>query len=285
MKPLVDDPIARDKIIRRKRTFGILYGAAAGIAFAVASWGMDGYRLSVSHAYHPWVMLLVSLVICAILGGISGWLTARFQSGLLGIVFWLIAAAGFAWLVAALPLRINPSIVSWLDPQLGALLQYSQDPVSFNYRIGTALIWMIPFTLIVAVVQLPISEPAVFSISIFGKAAPMLFSMLLLGLGGTFTDSLINVYFRDAILALDTTIQFVVDNQGNENVDPALSRQLHTRALWEVNEYVQQSRELFVSSFDEYLGEFHVLVKFGDQWVDCTVLYNQPNSCRLIPEE
>ena len=285
MKPLNDDANARDRIMRLKRNFGMLYGAAAGIAFAMASWGLDGYRLSVSHAYFPWTMLSVGLVFCAILGGISGWLTVRFQSSLLGILFWIIAGVGFAWLIAALPLRINPAIVAWLDPQLGTLLQYSRDATSFTYRVGTALAWLLPFILIVGVIQLPVSEPQVFSISFFGKIAPLFFPMLLMGLSGTFTDSLINEHFRDAIMSLDTTIQFVVDNQGNEKPDPTLSRQLHTRALWEVNEHVRQSRHLFVGSYDEYLGEFHVLVKFGGQWVDCLVLYSQPNACHLATRE
>jgi len=285
MKPLNNDTNAQDRIMRLKRKFGMVYGAAAGIAFAVASWGLDGYRLSVSHAYFPWNMLLVGMVFCAILGGISGWLTARFQSSLLGILFWIIAGAGFAWLIAALPLRINPALVGWLDPQLGTMLQYSRDAASFTYRAGTALAWLIPFILIVGVLQLPISESPVFSTSFFGKIAPLFLPTLLMGLSGTFTDSLINEHFRDAIMSLDTTIQFVVDNQGNENPDPILSRQLHTRALWEVNEHVRQSRHLFVGSYDENLGEFHVLVNFDGTWVDCLVLYSQPNICHFAMAE
>jgi hypothetical protein len=45
---------------------------------------------------------------------------------------------------------------------------------------------------------------------------------------------------------------------------------------------VRQSRKLFVGSYNEDFGEFHVLVRFEDQWVDCLVLYNQPNSCEAV---
>jgi hypothetical protein len=92
---------------------------------------------------------------------------------------------------------------------------------------------------------------------------------------------LINSHFRSAITALDSTIQFVLDNKNNENTDQALSREMHAGALNTVKEYVQESRHLFVGSYDEDLGNLQVLVKFDDQWIDCTVLYSQPVFCKI----
>ncbi len=281
MKPLTDNMETRKRILRLKRNFGIIYGVAAGIAFALASWCWDAYILSASHAYYPWTMLVVGVIFCSAIGGSSGWLTARFESSLLGALFWVVASAGFAWLMVALPLKIVPSIVSVLNPQFGALLSYEAGS-GFTFRLGAALMWILPFALLVGVTQIPISEPAIFTVSFLGRVSPLFFSILLMGISGVFTDNLINAHFRDAVVSLDTTIEFVVDNRGNENVDQGLSRRLHTRALWGVDEYVSQSRRLFVRSYDESFGEFHVLVKFDEHWVDCLVLYNQPNTCELI---
>ena len=100
-----------------------------------------------------------------------------------------------------------------------------------------------------------------------------------------FTDNLINSHFRDGIAALDTTIQFVLDNKGNQNIDKDLSRKLHARSLTTVEEYVQESRHLFVSSFDSSLGELHILVKTDDHWIDCLVLYSQPVLCKIAVGE
>ena len=258
----------------------MLYGMIAGLTFAVASWGLDGYILSNSHAYFPWTMLITGMIFCAILSGIVGWLTARSESSLLGVVFWIISSLFFAWIIVVLPLQINPFIASKLDPQLGALLNYKED-FEFAFRFGVSLAWVLPFMLIVGVTQLPISEPAVFSTSIFGKIAPLLFCIVVMSIGGSITDNLINSHFRAGIAALDNTIQFVLDNKNNVNVDKALSREMHARSLSTVEEYVQESRHLFVSSYDEYLGDLHVLVKFDDQWVDCNVLYSQPVSCKI----
>ncbi len=282
MKPLnkFDNLSSRPEIMAQKRKFGILYGATAGIAFAVASWGWDGYVLSSSHAYFPWTMLITGILFCAFIGGIAGWLTTRLESSLLGIVFWLISSFFFAWIIVALPLQINPFIASSLDPHLGTLLNYQKD-FEFVFRFGVSLAWVLPFAVIVGVTQLPVTEPAVFSTSIFGKIAPLLFCIVVMSISGAITDSLINSHFRAAIVSLDATIQFVLDNKDNENVDKALSREMHARSLNTVEEYVQESRHLFVSSYDEYLGDLHVLVKFDDQWVDCHLLYKQPVSCEL----
>jgi len=283
MKPLnrLGNLNTRAEIMRLKRRFGMLYGAVAGLAFAITSWGWDGYLMSKSHAYFPWVMLLAGAFFCAIFGGIAGWLTARSESSLFGIVFWIISSLFFAWVMVALPLQIKPFIAAKFDPQLGALLNYETN-IEFGFRFGVSLAWALPFMLIVGVTQLPIMESAVFSTSIFGKVAPLFFCIVVMSISGTFTDNLINSHFRAAISSLDSTIQFVLDNKNNENVDKALSREMHARSLNTVEEYMQESRYLFVSSYDEYLGDIHVLVKFDNQWVDCSVLYSQPISCKPI---
>jgi hypothetical protein len=275
---------ARPEILQLKKKFGMLYGIMAGVAFAVASWGWDGYTLSNSHAYFPWTMLITGMTVCAVLGGIAGWLTARAGSSLLGVVFWTITSLFFAWVMVSLPLQINPFIVSKLDPQLGALLDYGEN-IEFAFRYGVSLAWVLPFMLIVGVTQLPITEPAVFSTSIFGKIAPLFFCIVVMSISGFITDNLINSHFRAGITALDDTIQFVLDNKNNDNVDKALSRAMHARSLATVEEYVQESRHLFISSYDEYLGDLHVLVKFGDQWVNCNVLYSQPVSCKIAVQD
>jgi hypothetical protein len=283
MKPLskFDNINARSEVIKLKKKFGMLFGMVAGLTFAITSWGWDGYLMSRSHAYFPWIMLITGAIFCAILGGIVGWLTARSESSLLGLVFWITSSAFFAWIMVALPLQINPFIVSKLDPQLGRLLDYEKG-AEFAFRFGVALSWVVPFMLIIGVTQVPISESAVFSTSLFGKIVPILFCIVVMSISGAITDNLINSHFRSAITALDSTIQFVLDNKNNENVNNALSREMHAGALNTVKEYVQESRRLYVRSYDEALGDLHILVKFNQQLIDCEVLYNQPNFCHIV---
>ena len=283
MKPLnkFDNVNARNKVLQLKKNFGLLYGMVAGLTFAVTSWGWDGYLMNRSHAYFPWTMLVTGAIFCSILGGIVGWLTARQESSLFGLVFWITSSAFFAWIMVALPLQINPFIVSKLDPQLGKLLDYEKG-AEFAFRFGIALSWVVPFMLILGVTQVPISESAVFSTSMFGKIVPILFCIVVMSISGAITDNLINSHFRSAITALDSTIQFVLDNKNNENVNDALSREKHVAAMNPVKEYIQESRRLYVRSYDETLGNLHILVKFNQQLIDCDVLYGQPNFCQLV---
>ena len=275
----IDDLKSRPDIIRSKRFFGLLYGITAGLAFAVSSWGWDGYLLSTAHGYLPWIKLIASAILCGGFGGMVGWLTARFESGLLGILFWLITALFFAWLSFAIPLQVTPYLASIIDPQLGQLLNYGQD-IEIAVRFGVALAWIIPFTLLVGITQLPMVEPAVFSTTVFGKMLPLLYCIIVMGIGGITTDDLVNAHLRTAVLSMDRTIQFVVDNKDNDAIDKTLARKMFTASLRDVTELVGESRYLFVGSYDEYLGNIHVLVKFDDQWVKCNVVYGSPVMCK-----
>jgi hypothetical protein len=274
----------RPEIIRSKRFFGLIYGIVAGITFACASWGLDGYVLSQSHGYLPWFNLVAGIILCSAFGGLQGWLTARMESSLLGLVFWFFSSLFFAWLTVALPLQITPFIVSKIDPNLGALLDYGNN-IEFIFRFGVALAWVAPFSLMIGITQLPVIEPAVFSTSIFGKLGPFFFCIVVMGISGFVSDSLINAQFRAALTGMDSTIQFVVDNKGNSDVDPILSREMHARSLVTMEEQVTETRHLFIGSYDEYLGEIHVLVNFDGAWIDCDVFYGQPSTCKNAVEK
>ncbi len=274
----------RPEVIRSKRFFGMLYGMVAGVSFAFASWGLDGYILSKSHGYLPWFNLIAGIILCAIFGGIQGWLTSRMENSLFGLLFWFISSLFFAWLTVALPLQITPFIVSKFNPELGALLDYSNN-IEFAFRFGVALAWVAPFSVMIGVTQLPVIEPAVFSVSVFGKLKPFFFCIVVMAISGFVSDNLINAQFRNAITGIDNTIQFVVDNQGNTDIDPALTREMHARAFSTLEKYIKPSRHLFVGSYDEFLGEIHVLVNFDGTWIDCDVFYGQPSTCKLAIQE
>ncbi|MDD2920654.1 MAG: hypothetical protein PHQ36_00045 [Anaerolineales bacterium] len=271
---------AHPAVIRLKRLAGIVYGVIGGLTFALATWGWDGYRLSQAHVYLPWLSLSVALVFCAIGGAAAGWLTARFDSSLLGVLFWLIAALSFAWLVIVLPLQINPFLVSKINPQMGALLNYTKE-IEMSMRFSVAASWIIPFMLIAGVAQLPVTESSVFSTSFFGKTMPLVFCIAVISLSGAVADGLINAHFRDAVISMDNTIQFTLDNKDNPKVDKDISRKMHSASLNTVKEYVAASRQLMVREYDPTFGEINVLIRFEDKWVDCLLIYAQPVFCKV----
>lgn len=282
IKPLqnLDEIKSRPDVVRLKHLYGAIYGIFAGLAFAVSSWGVDAYILQGSHAYYPWLKFVIGTILCGLIGFIPGWLTNRRESTLLGVLIWLGSAFLFAWLSTALPLQIVPALIARLDPELGRLMNYAAGD-GFVYRYFVSLMWITPFLFITGILQLPVVESGVFSTSVFGKITPYILCIIIMGISGLITDSLIDVHFREAIVALDNTIEFVVENEGIE-VDPLLSRKMHAASLRSATEYLSDDRYLIVGEYTESLDTMNVLARFEGKWFDCTVVYNQPAFCKPV---
>jgi hypothetical protein len=268
----------RPDVLRLKRRLGMVYGITVGLAFAAATWGVDGYFLSRAHALYPWLKLIIGTVICATAGGLVGWLIARFEKVILAPLFYLALSFVFAWLTVFLPLQIFPRIVSGLDPELGSLLNYIMHE-NFNSRLIVAFIWAALFLVLVGVLQIPLAEPAAFSTSFFGKIAPLIVCSVIILINGTIMDTIINEPLRMPLIEMDDTIQFSVDHRGEE-VDRALARAMHMTSLRGVQDLIDQPRRLIVGGYDQWLGQVNVLARFGDTWTDCVIVYNQPSLCK-----
>jgi hypothetical protein len=279
----LQDIRSRPEVIRQKTRLGMLYGLTTGLSFAVATWGWDGYLLSQAHAMYPWLKLIVGVVICAIVGGLAGWLVARLDKGILAPILYLGVAIVFAWLVVFLPLRVFPQIVSWLDPETGGMLNYIVHE-NFDSRFSLALIWIALFVTLAGILQLPLSEPAAFATSFFSRISPLLICSVIMVLNAGIIDSVTNEPLRSPIIQVDQAIQFSLEHRGQE-VDRAVARAMHLTSLRAVQDVLEQPRRLIVGTFDEWLGQVNVLTQFGNTWVDCAVIYNQPSFCSYVSRE
>lgn len=270
----------RPDVVRLKRRIGMTYGMTVGLSFAASAWGVDGYLLSQAHALYPWLKLIMGAIICATAGGLAGWLVARFEKGILALLFYLGASFVFAWLIVYLPLQIFPRIVLWLDPETGGLLNYIVHE-NFNSRFAVAWVWVALFVSLAGILQIPLAEPAVFSTSFFGKIAPLIVCSVIMLVSGTILDTVTNEPLRSPILEMDDTIKFSLDHRG-EQVDRALARTMHMTSLRGVQDVIDQPRRLIVGSYDQWLGQVNIFVRFGDTWVDCVTVYNQPSFCKYV---
>jgi len=270
----------RSDVLRAKQIYGIWFGAALGFAFSVFAWGVDAYSLSQMNSLHPWIKFVGGAIPCMVIGALAGWLSAKYGKPIIAVGIWAVAALSFAWLTVMLPLQIAPRLLGFIEPQVQGLLQYTYYP-GFVSRIGVAFAWIVIFVSIAGLLQLPLSEGAVFSTSFLGKLAPMLVCLFLMSISGTIIDGLNNELLRSPVDSLNSTIQFFVDHQGKE-VDLIESRKMHQGALRVIQDSVTPERKLIVSGYDEYLSEVNVLVKFKDDWVECEVFYNQPLNCEKV---
>lgn len=270
----------RPDVIRLKRRFGIMYGMTAGLAFATASWGIDGYLISQAFGFYPWVKFIIGAVICMAAGALAGWLVARSEKAIVGLPVYLLLGFLFSWLIMAIPFQIFPKIVAMLDPEAGNLLNYTLYE-GFQSRFWVAFTWISVFAGLVGLLQIPLAEPAAFATSNFGRLAPLLLCAVLMFINGIIVDRLNNEAMRLALIYMNNTIQYTVDNQGKD-VDYTEARKMHIYSLRSVADVVTQPRQMIVGSYDQYLDQIHVLVRFGTTWTDCNVVYNQPSFCKYI---
>jgi hypothetical protein len=270
----------RPEVMRAKLMQGVFYGCAGGAGFAVLAWGLDGFILFQAQGLFPWLKLVTGLAACMLIGGAAGWLTARFERGALAVLFWLAAALGFAWLIVVLPLQIAPELSMWLEPELKGLVQYSAYE-NISLRYGLAFIWVAIFCAITGLLQLPTSESAVFSTSLAGRAGPALLCIVIMGINGWIVDGLNNEPLRSALVSVNETIQFAVDHQG-QDVEHKTALRMHLTAVRRLDDLIGRPRKLIVGTYDQYLEQVHILVRFGDTWVDCLSFYNQPSNCQVV---
>jgi hypothetical protein len=281
MKPYSSElPADRPDVRRSKYIYGIWFGAVVGLSFSIFAWGVDAYRLTQINGLYPWLKFLVGVLPCTIVGGFTGWLSARVGKPLFALFFWVIAASVFAWLTVSLPLQITPRIVGLLEPALKDLLHYTYYE-QFSFRFGIAYVWLLIFAALAGLLQIPLSDSAVFSTSVFGRISPMLVTMVLMAIGGSTMDNLNNELLRAPIDAINSTTQFFVDHR-SEHIEPLQTRQMHLASLRTVQDLVTPERKFIISGYDEFLGDVQVLTRFQKAWVECEVLYNQPLSCKQV---
>lgn len=270
----------RPEILRLKSVYGIWFGVALGLAFSLFAWGLDAYLLSRMHGLYPWLKFLGGVLPCVIVGGVTGWLVARSDRPFFGLLLWAAAASVFAWLTVSLPLQITPRILSLVEPGIQDLLHYDYYE-SFSARVGVAYVWILIFVGLAGFLQIPLSDSAVFSTSFFGKIAPMLFTLVLMGVCGTIVDGLNNEKLRSPVDALDLTVQFLLDHRGEE-VDAAVSRRMRLGALRAAGHLVTPERKYIVSGYDQYLEQVQVLARFDAAWVECDLVVNQLIRCEQV---
>jgi hypothetical protein len=264
----------------RKQQFGFSYGAAAGFAFAVALWGYDGALLSTAHGLFPWLKFLVGVILTTLTGGLAGWLTSRYEKILPGILFWAGASSLFAVYTNIVPLILAPRITGLLVPEINSRLLYTPFD-NLPTLIGVAFGWNIIASVVSGILQIPMLEPALYSLSGFGRVKPHLLCAILMLISGGVADTLVNKPLRDPILGLDSTLQFIVDTRG-QDVDKETSREKHLASFRLIDSSIQRERQLVVSRYDPLLENIFVLIHSGGGWSECPTFYGTPLTCQPI---
>lgn len=271
---------ARPEVLRAKHAYGGWFGIALGLTFSIFAWGIDAYRLEQINGLYPWIKFVGGALPCMLVGGLTGWLAARLDKPILALLLWALAAFFFAWLTVSLPLQIVPRVLSLLEPDIKGLLHYTYYE-EFSARVGVAYVWLVIFMAVSGLLQIPLSDSAIFATSFFGKISPMLVVLVLMAISGSIIDSLNNELLRGPVDSLNNSVQFSLDNQGKE-IDPAVSRRMHLGALRTVRDLITPERKYIVSGYDAFLEQVQVLARFEEAWVECNLIVNQLINCEQV---
>lgn len=282
MKPYLSEtlPVIRPEILHSKHMFGIWFGAALGLAFAIFAWGVDAFLLNWMNGLYPWLKFLGGVLPCVVVGGLAGWLSARLDKPLVAMLLWAAAASVFAWLTVSLPMQITPRLLSLVEPGIQNLLHYT-DSEAFSTRFGVVYVWIALFVCLAGLIQIPLSDSAVFSTSFFGRISPVLAALILMAICGTTVDGLNNELLRSSVDAANATIQYVLDNR-RRDIDPTESRRMHLGALRGVEDLITPNRKFIVSGYDLVLEQVQVLARFENAWVECELVSNQLIDCEQV---
>lgn len=273
----------KPEVSKRKQIAGLLFGLAAGLAFAVFAWGVDAFLLARAHGTFAWVKFIPGLLICLLVGSLVGWLSVLIQRVWISLLLWIGQALLFAHLLMWLPLKVTPAIIRLFNPALGDFLKYPYYP-ELKQNLWVAFAILAFASLIIAVLENVLIEQAISSSGNYAVLVPITVALLAFGLVGGTGDSVLNRHLREPLVKVDKLVQFALDNQGKE-ISPDVAHDMRIAALNPVIELVTDQRKVILSNFDQYLGQVDVLVDFDGEWVKCTTIYSQVTNCTRLFEK
>lgn len=270
----------KPEMSRKKQMAGLLYGLAAGLAFAIFAWGIDALLLTRAHGAYTRVKFLPGIVICALSGALVGWLSMLVQRVWFTMLIWLGQALFFAHLILWLPLKVAPELIKIFNPALGEFLRYPYYP-ELQQNLWFGFVFIAAVSIVCALLEGILIDQALFSSGKFALIVPLVVAGMAFALIGKTTDTLLNKNLRDPILSVDKVIEFTLQNEGKE-VPAETARKMRLFAFNQVEKAVTSERTLILSNFDEMMGQVDVLVDFDGQWVKCPVIWNQVSVCSLV---
>ena len=268
------------KFNTKKQFLGCLYGATAGLVFALAGWGIDAFLLAQSNVKHPLISFLPAMMILVSVGILIGWLSVKVDKSWLTLILWLGFGILCTWLITWLPVHGRGLVLKNIEPDLANLIKFPElDSLGQLWFFGLFVI-ALP-SLIAGLMEGILVDQALGSSSKSGVLILLLASLFFFGVAGRAADHLVNEKFREATLVTDSLIQFGSENYGLE-VDKTVARKIHLSALNEIGDMILRPYKITIIEYENTLGRIELLVDFDGEFAICTVFYAQPVRCRIF---
>ncbi len=266
-----------------KRINGLIYGLIAGFWFSLGVWALDAWLLQQANGDFTWLKFAIGAPFLIFLGGVAGWLTARFDNSFLGALIWLATGIAYIWICSHVPFQGQSIALGLLDLDFAGLELY---PFVESIVIRMSLLYLV-VGLLMAIFggfELFFVESATRSSGQFGRFFALLICFILYIPLGMMVDDLINRTLREPIAGMNELIQFGVGLQ-NQTVSKETQREMGVRAIRIFGDRINRPYRIILGKYDPImLDEIHVYVDFSGEWGGCSVLVNRPMVCWLSSE-
>lgn len=264
---------------RKRIKLGVVYGLIAGIFFTLAAWGMDAIILSRHNVVLPFLKFLPAFLICVPAAVVVGFLTAKYENGLLGFALWACLAVLFTYAVIYIPIKLTPWLTSKLLPEFIPIIKF-QDLTNIGHYWFYG-IFAIGFTCILCgILENLLIDQSFAAAGPLGAMIPFVICMAIMTGAGFSGDLLMTSHFREPMVMIDTLLQNGATYY-NQEVDKLEARKLRLNIVRPLDELVLQPHALTLVSADNYLGLMKVLVDFDGKYALCHIVYSQPTFCEI----
>jgi hypothetical protein len=263
---------------RENQINGLIFGVFGGLWFALGVWGLDALLLSSAQTENAGLKLLIGAPFVILLGGIIGWLTARFDRPVLGGLFWLLTGLIFGWFASHIPFEGLSLVIGYLDVEFSGSAIY---PFVYSAQMRMILI-MVLIGVILAFAggfELFFIESASHASSQSGRFF-RLFSCFIIFLPiGLLVDNLINNPLRAPMIGLSRTINLARDAR-NQGMSLDAKRAAGVRVLDIFGNTLDQPYKLILGTYDaDSIQETTIYINFSGVWGVCSAVEDKTIVC------
>jgi len=273
MKNVVAETSGRAEMVR----VGVMYGLVAGLAFSLAAWGADALSLARAHAYFPWLKLAVGLIPGLAAGTLAGYLTARSESAVVRILVWAAVGAGLALLAGRIAHEITYTALGWLDSNVQRMVNLST-VISVQTNMIFSAVILAGIGVLAGVFQGNFMDSTWGAPAAFSRILPVMIWAAFFIIGGLVVDGRINEPMRSPVVKIGSIIEY--RNQTEGKIDPVTAHQMYLDIFNPFSDLLARPYRLILGRYDELIHSVEVYVNFDGQWLDCSVIGNQPTYCQ-----
>lgn len=273
---------------REKVRLGVWFGLAAGLAYVIALWGLDGLKLALANSIFPWAKLALGILPTLGICVLAGWASSKLENALLSALVWLATGTLLCIFSCHVPFEGADHFYQWFNPELAwrTSLPFNSGVSS---RFAVVLVICVVVSALGGVFFKMLVDNAHNASSKIGAVLPFVIWMAIFVCIASPIDYMIQQPVREPVVAVNKLVDRKIASL-TVPVSKEDARVMHLAALNGLDDLLASPRHLILARYDSSMIMSNVSVNFGGVWVDCTVFANteteppaqQPVFCKEI---